>query len=144
MHHAVTPQPVYTVCGSWEYAEVIRNNFTRRKTIAVHFQQSTTDNHARQTVNARRICNLRRDRHFTFAVTTSQLPVSPLLLASLPLIRSTSTSTLFHSSSILVHSYLTSPLQSVQTSKPQLLLVEYIQSWAGGRKVFDVVEDAGA
>ena len=128
--------------GSWEYAEVIRNNFTRRKTIAVHFQQSTNDNHARQTVNARRICNLRRDRHFTFAVTTSQLPVSPLLLASLPLIRSTSTSTLFHSSSLLVHSYLTSPLQSVPTSKPQLLLVEYIQSWAGGRKVFDVAEDA--
>ena len=122
---------------------MIRNTRTRRKTIAVHFQ-STKDNRARQTVNARRICNLRRDRHFTFAVTTSQLPVSPLLLASLPLIRSTSTSTLFHSSSLLVHSYLTSPLQSVQTSKPQLLLVEYIQSWAGGRKVFDVVEDAGA
>ena len=119
-----------------------QNTCTRRKTIAVHFQ-STKDNRARQTVNARRICNLRRDRHFTFAVTTPLISVNPLLLlASLLLIQSTSTSTLFHSSSLLVHSYLTSPLQSVPTSKPQLLLVEYIQSWAGGRKVFDVAEDA--
>ena len=56
-----------------------QNTDTRRKTIAVHFQ-STKDNRARQTVNARRICNLRRDRHFTFAVTTPLISVNPLLL----------------------------------------------------------------